>query len=252
MKINNQNLFIYILGVIILLIPNSLFAENTTQTTTNGSLYEKALIDQQNKEEANKVIIKFLQALPSAYKISVLNLRAQKNSDDTANITFQVNMEFDCTVTPDEKKGTYSGRSYYHVSRIPGIDFNELWSAGFDIVSDYPYSSSKTRLNLICEGENKCIEMMDSVCQETKSKPLFLYMTAGQQHFIKRQISFSNCQGGINGKFAFRTTLDERLTIKNIPLPELKEISTVQAKVLYLEKSAFPKNDRDFIDNFHF
>jgi hypothetical protein len=240
----------YILGVIILLIPNSLFAENTTQTTTNGSLYEKALLDQQKKDAGNQVIIKLLQSFPSAYKISVLNQQIKDNGDNTANITFQVNLEFDCSVTPDEKRPMEYGQYYHHVSKMPGIDLNELWSSGLDITSNYPYSppSFKKRVNLKCKEPMGCKEIMDFVCQETQSKPLFLYMTAGQQHSVKKQLSFSTCKGPFK-EVAFDTGLDKRLTftIKNIPLPELKDISTVQAKVLYLDRSAFPKNDRDFI-----
>lgn len=248
MQRNKKKLFICVLAIIIFLISSTLFAENNTQTSPGGSLYDKAIFDQQKKDEENKVIIKFLQALPSAYKISILNLQTQNNGDGTANITFQVNLELDCTVTPNEKKERSYGQYYHHVTRIPGIDLNELWLAGLDITSSYPYSppSFKDSLQLQCE-QDKCKKLMDFVCKETKAKPLFLYMTAGQQHNAKMQLNYPyNCE---RGSFAFATSIDSRrrFTIKNVPLPELKEISTVQAKVIYLDRRAFPKNDRDFI-----
>lgn len=200
----------------------------TTLLLSGEGLYTAVLLDRQKKDENREIVTRFLQALPSAYKITVSKPKVADNGNGTANLKFNVNVEL-----------PYSNKLFTQwVSKIDGFSLTELWSIGLWVSPTYCWPNSC--FGLMCY-EEKCVDTIKFTIRELETKPLILYITLGQQVI---RVKLSDW-----GKDTKRQHLDEDYSYEckfntyyskefsmDIPLSEIKEISQLEAKVSYFEK----------------
>ncbi len=189
-----------------------------TLVLSGKNLYSAALLDRQRKEQANAIVRKFLQALPAAYKLSLSTPEVEDNGNGTATVTVNVNYQLPL-VTDNYMSTTVSG--------ISGLDMNEFRSTGLEVRKGSGYYRGKG-ITISCEGK-KCEGAFSLLLRELTAKPLVLSVILGRYR-MKRQIS--DCTDQDTRPF-LRTQVTEKFTRK-IPLSELKSLSGLKAKVVYL------------------